>query len=68
MLRFLIGYILGAIFGFLAVVSFIVQPTNEGMFFTILFGVITCGVGLTWCHKHHIKKREDYYRKIRGGR
>lgn len=68
MLRFLIGYILGTVMGiflFGAMIAGDGEPV-QGYGFVIGLWLAFLVTELTWSHKHHIKKRNDYYKKIRG--
>lgn len=71
MLRGFVGYVLGALCGIFTFVTCIdPNPDNTaaGIAFAITFDVIVLTSFLTWCHKHHIKKRDEYYDKVRGKR
>lgn len=67
MLRFLIGYLIGAGIGFFLCATFIqleaINLAAPFVFFVSLFVIILI-IGLIWSHNHHVKKRKDYYRKI----
>jgi uncharacterized protein YacL len=63
MLRGLIGFILGMICGVFTISSCHIP---EYLIFWIVIDVIVLTVLLIWCHKHHIKKRDEYHDKIRG--
>lgn len=67
MFRFLIGYILGTVMGIVLCAGLITmdQDISIIVFFSILW-IMLLVLGLVWSHKHHIKKRDDYYKKIRG--
>lgn len=68
MLRFLIGYILGTVMGIFLFGAMIAGDEGpvQGYGFVIGLWLAFLVTGLTWSHKHHIKKRDDYYKKIRG--
>lgn len=68
MLRFLIGYILGTVMGIFLFGAMITGDGGpvQGYGFVIGLWLAFLVTGLTWSHKHHIKKRDDYYKKIRG--
>ncbi len=67
MLRFLIGYIFGTFLGFMSFAAFVGINENYSSFiFFAAIWIIILILGLVWSHKHHIKKRDDYYKKIRG--
>lgn len=68
MLRFLIGYILGTVMGIFLFGAMIAGDGGpvQGYGFVIGLWLAFLVTGLTWSHKHHIKKRDDYYKKIRG--
>lgn len=67
MLRFLVGYLIGAVIGFLLSVSFVYfKVSNDAIsfvFFSVLFVVIFV-IGLVWSYKHHIRMKKEYYKKI----
>lgn len=67
MFRFLIGYIGGTVIGIALCAGLITidQDTSNIIFFSILW-LILLAIGLYWSHKYHIKKRNDYYKKVRG--
>ena len=65
MLRFLIGYILGTFLGFMSFAAFVNIDYSSRIFFVAVW-IIVLILGLVWSHKHHIKKRDDYYKKIHG--
>lgn len=65
MLRFLIGYILGTFLGFMSFSAFVNIDYSSRIFFVAVW-IIVLILGLLWSHKHHIKKRDDYYKKIHG--
>ena len=70
MFRFLIGYLSGTVMGILLIASLISLITREQsasapIIFLALWIIILI-LGLVWSHKHHIKKRDEYYKKIRG--
>lgn len=67
MFRFLIGYTFGTFLGFMSFAAFVSINENYSSFiFFAVVWVIILILGLVWSHKHHIKKRDDYYKKIRG--
>lgn len=66
MFRFLIGYILGTLLGFMSFAVFVSSGDCASLIFFVAVWIIILILGLVWSHKHHIKKREDYYKKIRG--
>lgn len=63
MLRGLIGFILGMVCGTFTIASF---ATGDSPIFWVVIDVIVLTVLLIWCHRHHIKKRDEYHDKIRG--
>jgi len=67
MIRFLLGYLIGAVIGFLLSFAFIYFKVSNiaipFVFFSTFFIVIFI-VGLTWSHKHHIRMKKEYYKKI----
>lgn len=67
MLRFLIGYLIGAAIGFFLSVSFVYFKVSNiaisFIFFSTLFVIIFI-VGLIWSHNHHIRMKKEYYKKI----
>lgn len=65
MFRFLIGYLSGTVMGILLIVSLSDQSASAPIIFLALW-IIILVLGLVWSHKHHIKKRDEYYKKIRG--
>jgi len=65
MFRFLIGYILGTFLGFMSFAVFVSQNKASLIFFVAVW-IIILVLGLVWSHRHHIRKRDDYYKKIRG--
>lgn len=65
MFRFLIGYILGTLLGFMSFAVFVGKNPASFIFFVTIW-IIILVLGLVWSHKHHIKKRDNYYKKIRG--
>ena len=67
MFRFLIGYLSGTVMGILLIASLIArdQFASASIIFLALWIIILI-LGLVWSYKHHIKKRDEYYKKIRG--
>lgn len=70
MFRFLIGYLSGTVMGILLIASLIARDQCDQfalapIVFLALWFIILI-LGLVWSHKHHIKKRDEYYKKIRG--
>ena len=63
MLRGLIGFILGMICGTFTISSYLI---GDSLIIWVIIDVIVLIVLLIWCHKHHIKKRDEYHDKIRG--
>ncbi len=63
MLRGLIGFILGMICGVFTISSYLI---GDSLIIWVIIDVIVLIVLLIWCHKHHIKKRDEYHDKIRG--
>ena len=63
MLRGLIGYLLGMVLGAFTVSSFVM---GDSPIFWVVIDILALGLLLFWCHKHHIKKRDEYHDKIRG--
>ena len=69
MLRYLIGYILGTVMGiflFGAMIAGDGEPV-QGYGFVIGLWFAFLITGLTWSHRHHIKKRDEYNEKLKGG-
>lgn len=69
MFRFLIGYLSGTVMGILLSASLIMITREQSASALIIFlalWIIILILGLVWSHKHHIKKRDEYYKKIRG--
>lgn len=65
MFRFLIGYLSGTVMGILLIAILSDQSASAPIIFLALWIIILI-LGLVWSHKHHIKKRDEYYKKIRG--
>ena len=65
MFRFLIGYLSGTVMGILLIASLLTHDPFASAIFLALWIIILI-LGLVWSHKHHIKKRDEYYKKIRG--
>lgn len=65
MFRFLIGYLSGTVMGILLITILSDQFALAPIVFLALWISILI-LGLIWSHKHHIKKRDEYYKKIRG--
>lgn len=65
MFRFLIGYLSGTVMGILLIAILSDQSASAPIIFLALWFIILI-LGLVWSHKHHIKKRDEYYKKIRG--
>lgn len=66
MFRFLIGYLSGTVMGILLIVSLITRDQSASALIIFALWIIILVLGLVWSHKHHIKKRDEYYKKIRG--
>lgn len=64
MFRFLIGYLSGTVMGILLIARLITHGQFAITFLALW--IIILILGLVWSHKHHIKKRDEYYKKIRG--
>lgn len=60
MLRFLIGYILGTLSGFMSFAAFVNTDYSSRIFFVAVW-IIVLILGLVWSHKHHVKKRDYYF-------
>ncbi len=66
MFRFLVGYILGTFLGFMSFAVFVSPQNKASLIFFVAVWIIILVLGLVWSHRHHIRKRDDYYKKIRG--
>ena len=66
MFRFLIGYLSGTVMGILLIASLIRDQSVLTPIIFLALWIIILILGLVWSHKHHIKKRDEYYKKIRG--
>ena len=66
MLRGLIGFIVGAGCGVFTFASFMMEGAEAASVW-IAIDIISLAALLIWCHKHHIKMRDKYHDKIRGG-
>lgn len=65
MFRFLIGYLIGALIGFLLSISFVYfKASNVAISFVFFSFVVIFIAGMLWSHKHHIRMKKEYYKKI----
>ena len=63
MLRALIGWVLGFVCGVIAIPAF-AGPEKDVFWVAVVAIVASLAFCLTFAHKHHLKKRKEYYDKL----